>query len=1805
MADLNAVYKALEKAHAAGDKESAKTLADYIRSQAGVEEEEAAPESAVQDITQPQKDLTQAPSSAVRRYLADPALGLAKGVVGAGEAIIGLADIPTMGLAGKAADAIEKGIFGGTTKDLQAKLQSLKTAEEQKQEQAVAEAKGFKNTVGALAQNPAAFLNILTESVPSMVGGAGLARTALGVGGKKIASMVGKKAAGVVAGAAGEGAITAGSIAEQTRQQQEDGLLTPKQALIATGSGVLTGGFGLLGGRVAQKLGFDDFDTLMAGAASKAEKKNALTSAFKSAISEATLEELPQSIQEQIAQNLSSDRPWDEGVAEAAATGALAGFAMAGGFTGVRQMNINRQIDKTVDDKKDEVIEPAGEEEKRASRDTIIKSTFNTLNTKAKDIQAAKQKAEQDAKAAAVEQEVNKVEPTEPGVLDETTLTSWGLNTRSNAYKALIGQDIKTPEGLDIMNKTLEAHTGKINEKAIDVYLKGLPDAGSVSKTTGVSDEVSGGLDDGTTGGTQGSVGSAVNISGNVAGVTQTGKTVSDATLKTPGTTYDRTKTAPAPGYVWAETIKPDGTTSAGWVKDPEAPASDEVIKSEKELTPETKVEPEVKSKEVKAMNRMGKLLQSLDPTNPLIESLQNGVASEEDITTAHNTIQELQQSRKAKKVDLTKPAPEEKELPTSFEGTPEGKAIVNTTKPAKTMGQALNILKQQHFEKLNPVEKVLHGVLSKIQNVTKGRYHIMGLGKNKFGSYSPTNNKTTISPDAGTNAIFHEGTHAATAWEIKKHVKSKNGKLTGIDAVGRKMVAIFTSAKDAARREGKDFGHAFDNMEEFIAEAFNTADFQRFLADQPSVAPSENTLTSLWTDFLSAVKDLLKLGDISDTLLSDIIGVAPDLFTGYRPKELAGFPAVEPLYQRMSEKDLDKQADAAGNKAAVKVEPVTVWKEFKSQPVQTLPKIMNMIRSNLFSFDTSINKKILDAMRKAGVIPEKLAKAYYMLQVSQAVKSDQIADLFLKHGNIKYNANLFKFEVTDAKDSMIAIRNKIEALAKKHGYPVNKMFVYASKAFIARRSQGLMDANKQLEKDVLKLLTDNKTDLAKKRLKANYKLVHLTPAQIREGEKFFTQFPELEDIANTWNGVRRKVLNLAKDSGLYNEEQVEDLLNVMDYVPFYRDAQIEAGKGPKEYARGLLDAATDKRLKGSYQSVNNVFDNMERWTRYIVRKSINNTAAQAKIGLYSNYVANDIKVLKKEERSKTGNTVNVWQDGKLVKYEFQGNDGESMVGGFTGLEPVMLTGLKGFFRPYANFLRLNIVLQPIFSIAQIPMDAFNAMFTSGVRYPLAIPLQVMKEIVLTPLHQSTAREELKRTGTVGKHDFSSEYERIDAQATQDAKKYKTLDKLLKAVIHPLEMLSMASDNVIRQAVYSQTVAETGDKARAVHVAEEIINFRRTGTNQLINIMRQNAPFVNANLQALHVAFSTIMADGITPDAKSDAVKRFWLTAGQVMLLSFAYAAIGAKDDKYKELDPSERDRFFVMYGTDGFKIPLRNDIFTLMFKIFPEHVYNTMVAESEDAEKFKTAMARGLERALQTPSAIPTLLTPLVESKYNIDLVTGRPLVGQGQANLEPELQFSPKYTSELAKTISDYSGLSPIQVDHFMNRYFGTTAGLLGLMTTSMLARARGDILPEQSIREVFLKLPSSGSFLAREHGSRNVTDFYELAEIVDKAVQSANKYKGLDYNKYQEYLNKDNNRELVIMQGEMRRISDQLSLLRSHENKILASKDAERYTPASKKEQLERIEKRRQDLLGHQLKVKGRMDRYIQQLRYRGGL
>ena len=222
-----------------------------------------------------------------------------------------------------------------------------------------------------------------------------------------------------------------------------------------------------------------------------------------------------------------------------------------------------------------------------------------------------------------------------------------------------------------------------------------------------------------------------------------------------------------------------------------------------------------------------------------------------------------------------------------------------------------------------------------------------------------------------------------------------------------------------------------------------------------------------------------------------------------------------------------------------------------------------------------------------------------------------------------------------------------------------------------------------------------------------------------------------------------------------------------------------------------------------------------------------------------------------------------------------------------------------------------------------------------------------------------------------------------------------------------------------------------------------------------------------------------------------------------------------------------------------------------------------------------------------------------------NFDFVTGRPLIGRSQENLEPDLQYSNKYTSQLARWANDATGVSPATVQLFMNRWLASTSMLIGLFTNKMIANIRGEILPEQTLREELLQIPNMSKFLTKPENTRNINDLYELKDIVDSVVASANKYESQDHDKFVEYLEKDNNRQLYNLKKELALISRDLSNLRKWENKVYYSKDTGKWTPQSKKEELDRLEAAKQVIIGHEQYVKGEMNRRIQNLRKQGGL
>ena len=139
---------------------------------------------------------------------------------------------------------------------------------------------------------------------------------------------------------------------------------------------------------------------------------------------------------------------------------------------------------------------------------------------------------------------------------------------------------------------------------------------------------------------------------------------------------------------------------------------------------------------------------------------------------------------------------------------------------------------------------------------------------------------------------LLHEAVHAATVFGLNAD------RLT--QAEQQNWTAIFNTAKEAARLEGVSF-YGLKNIKEFVAEAFSSTEFQQWLSSIESVSNQPtNKYVSLFDDFVQAVKDLLGLGDINNTLLGDVVTASGRLFT-FGPQPRQGDPRTEVIEKKMN----------------------------------------------------------------------------------------------------------------------------------------------------------------------------------------------------------------------------------------------------------------------------------------------------------------------------------------------------------------------------------------------------------------------------------------------------------------------------------------------------------------------------------------------------------------------------------------------------------------------------------------------------------------------------------------------------------------------------------------------------------------------------------------------------------------------------------------------------------------------------------------------------------------------------------------
>ena len=822
--------------------------------------------------------------------------------------------------------------------------------------------------------------------------------------------------------------------------------------------------------------------------------------------------------------------------------------------------------------------------------------------------------------------------------------------------------------------------------------------------------------------------------------------------------------------------------------------------------------------------------------------------------------------------------------------------------------------------------------------------------------------------------------------------------------------------------------------------------------------------------------------------------------------------------------------------------------------------RFLDRVETWAFSTDAALNNAIRRVVMDTTKTDEEKFGLLLSISSSQAVHADAVASLFMRYGGIKYNPETYKYEAVDNEANLVNIVKGIDTVAAKYKMTKEEAERVAHTAFEAKRVRSLVEFNEDIDnqiRSIKKRIRDARADgnqdgveLGQKQLRAavkKKKFIHMTDTEIADGLRLFEMMPELNDVVNTWNAMRANTVDELVDSGLWSEDEAEILLSNMDYVPFYREDQIEQGRGPKEYVRRLQVQAKEKRLKGSLLPVNDIFDNMARWTQYAIKRSVMNRLALAKIDAALEFdMAKQVKEAGK-------NTVRVWRDGQAEYYVL---DDPMFMEAFAGLESVSIPTWK-FAAKIANMLRQSVVLYPMFSLAQVPQDAFAAMFTSGLkpRFALTIPARAVKEFIKTLTKSSQTHKQLERIGAVGIRDFSAAVARNDAEVTAGLKGPPGFAGKAKDF---LEHFSMASDNAVRQAVYEAAMSQANarakaggkpvsamDQAQAFEKAFQLINFKARGSSKMLSMMGQVIPFFNAYLAAQHVALKTVSGAGISPQIRSDGLKILGYTTAAVMALSLIYSMAMDDDDDYINKPSVMRDRLFIVPGT-GMSIPIRTDIFAIP-KILTEHLYMLMTNQgATDGRKFRDSMKAALGNAFLSPTPVPQALKPIVEVGINYSFFQGRPLIGTYQKGLDVERQFNDS-TSELAKVLGQTGMISPIAADHLIRGMFGSVGGLVLYMTNPLIDTFQGVERPQMSVRDMIATLPGTSAFVSKESETGLKNDFYVLRDEVSRAVNTLNDMKSRSPQEIEKFLSKEENTKLLAMQGVVNQITQQLTNIR----------------------------------------------------------
>lgn len=593
-----------------------------------------------------------------------------------------------------------------------------------------------------------------------------------------------------------------------------------------------------------------------------------------------------------------------------------------------------------------------------------------------------------------------------------------------------------------------------------------------------------------------------------------------------------------------------------------------------------------------------------------------------------------------------------------------------------------------------------------------------------------------------------------------------------------------------------------------------------------------------------------------------------------------------------------------------------------------------------------------------------------------------------------------------------------------------------------------------------------------------------------REIEQAHPEFIQVQkDLVAFNNGI----VNFAVQTGVLSRERAQVYTQYADYIPFYRQLDLDKTIGPNPFT-GISGIKGPKKIKGGDSPLGDFMENMVRNTQSMINAGMKNAAAQR-----ATKVALQLKEVQRLNAPSAGVGVDVYtqlENGQLVYYRA----GDNLF--IEALKSLNMPDLPfmGLLSAPANALRGLVTKDPGFMFANLLRDSLSAYVTSGQNITPVVGTMVNFGKALSGKDKNL--QALFNAGVIGGYEFSQNIQQsgksLAADLNKKAGKDATLLRPFKSLWEGLEKGTTASDAATRMAVYERVMQETGgNEAEAISRALEVMNFNRKGNSVLIRIATAALPFFNARLQGLDLFYRASTGRMDTQDAQ-EIKRKFWTRGMTMAALSVMYYLTVAGDDEYEKQEEETKDNNWI-FPSLGIRIPIPFEVGTL-FKTMPERITAYLMGNDTGKDLSESTI-----RALANTFAfnpIPQTFKPLIEVATNYNFFTMRAIVGQGMQDVAPQFQIGPG-TSKTAEWIGEKLGMSPMKIDQLIKGYTGTMGGYV-IDVVDAISNEFADV-PKASKR--FEQMPIIKRFVLDPEARGSVTQFYELQKSVDTFVRTSN--------------------------------------------------------------------------------------------------